>query len=197
MKAPRFGFGAHVAPSGVYHSVRIEAMKQREPMWWFSLSMRVVGWGVAMLLACALAAFVAVALFLFVALAVTQAPPVDARGWAEMARITGVSVALAGFFGLIVGLAAGFYAPTTEPKNPFGSPFFRAVVAGTLKWWIVGGLLIAPGLILLSVAFEGTLMFGLLPSEPVYFVLVCGVFGFSLWRALNRALDAAKKTENR
>lgn len=154
-------------------------MKNREPIWWIPLLRRMLSWG-------ALSSFAVGAFFLvsslFVAFTATSDDPDITIAFLVALPTCGV--------GCLIGLASGFFAPADEPRSPFQSQFFRGVVVNTLSFWLfsIGFLFLSATFF--SIALETWLMN--FPWEISSYAVATVLLVASLWRAINRALRAAK-----
>ena len=163
----------------------------REPIWWLPLLRRVVGWGLATALIAGILPFlVVVTLLNLIILGPYQdATYVEPSFWDTIISDVAISFLVSSpllLTGLILGAITGFYAPATEPKNLLKSKFFRAVAAQTSSAW-------AFSFGVLSLTFYyGFPYFDLKVPRFAVLALAIILFGLSLWRAINRALDAVK-----
>lgn len=165
-------------------------MKQREPIWWIPLARRVAVWG-------ALSGFCVGTFFFVLSLFIVFSNSYGLRqmgisgGLCEAARIAAIVAVPACGVSLVIGWTSGLCAPAREPKNPFQSRFFRAVVADTLKFWLLFLFVVLLIAAFASIAFEPWLIrFGW--ETSIYGATVVLLI-VSLWRAINRALRAVKE----
>ncbi len=154
---------------------------QREPIWWIPLARRILVWGAL--------SSICVGGFFFLATTALALPPnlkypLDA---AQLGLTIGIPFCVAG---LVIGCTAGLCAPPREPKSLFVSPFFRAVFAETILFWLFASFALGLFVGLVSCVIEPWPPW--LSSENWLYVAASITFVLSLWRAINRALCAAK-----
>lgn len=173
-----------------------------DKFWWRPLGRRIFRWGVwgALLLDVAPLAIVA---WLSYQLNFYS-------GRESVAEVTGnwfdalvLSVAIAGILtspialmGAMLGWACGFYAPASEPKNPFKSQFCRIVAAqALLSWALACAVLGAGGAVFYFVLFGGARLSPYTQNYLIFGAVAVAVvaFGFCLWRGVNCALRAASQ----
>lgn len=188
----------------------MENSEQR--LWWLPLARRMMGWGLAM--ACMWGWFP----FLFggeIGLLLLLRPEIFEGEDSSIEESLGPVVLVLAFIiplaitclwaigGAITGIFTAYFAPTTEPKNPLKSPFFRSVGRQTFWFWL-GSSIGSSFCYFLFVQLMGEL--GVLDrlvrqgiwhlSYGVYLASLVASPALSLWCALNRAL-AASKTDAR
>lgn len=100
-------------------------MKQFSPIWWMPLARRTLGWGLVLMLVWGFA----ISMFLLLPLSALSSWSQTSLGndwigrWALRAMHSAPFVPYA--CGFALGAASGFFAPPSEPKNPFQSWFAR------------------------------------------------------------------------
>ncbi len=177
-------------------------MNRNSNVWWFPLARRVLGWGAAGALLWALPVAIPMAsLILFIVQHPTPPVPEAERGLLELddSALLGILLWLGGgssfilaIMGGLVGIVTGIYAPVNDAKNPFKSRFFRSV--GRQTFWFTASTS-------LLCAFTSNFLFMIIHLVPfmwvflIWFLSSVALFGLNLWRAVNRALDAATASD--
>ena len=172
-------------------------MNRVSQVWWIPLARRVLGWGAAgaLLWALPVAALIG-SMAPYVHLHPSPPEPEEfVLDGNEL--VVGLLVWLCilsssafALMGAIVGWFAAFYAPTKDGKNPLKSRFFRLV--GRQTFWFTAATSLACGLTF------GVLLYpvsGFLLAFIGWFAISIALFFLGLWRAINRARDAATASD--
>lgn len=160
----------------------------REQIWWMALLRRILLWGAVMAFLWALPGSLLLAAPLMVKLATNDIHA--GVGYLSVVKeiiiaVIVLSSCVPASLGLVAGIFSGFYVPAIEPINPFRSKFFHQVGWDTLLFF-VASLFVAVPCVLFFLNFVSFNVY------PIGLALPLILFSLSLWRALNRALRAAK-----